>query len=523
MIKLIMKYILTHDLGTSGNKAVLFDLKLNALYQTSVKYPLYYPKQGWVEQEPEDFWNAVKKATHTLINENNINPDDIIGLIFDSQGNCTISIDEQGIPLMKCISWLDTRASAITHKYSEGKELVSGYNYETLNMFLEITGGAPGLNGKDPISHIQWLKQYELDIYKKTYKFLNVKDFIVYKCTNNAITSVDLGNVSWMMDSDLNKLNWSDIILDKFEIDKQKLPEVKKSTDVAGNLTKNAAKKLGLRTDLPVFVGSLDFTAGALGSGAINEKHLIVCLGTADFVAAHISEQKKNIAYYTGSICSAQNIYLCVSKQETGAICLDWIVNQMFKGELEKYKNNPKELYKNLDDTVEESEAGAKNLIFTPWMYGERSPINDSNVRGGFYNLSLDHKRADLLRAVYEGVAFNIKWGLTYVERLVGKSNQINAIGGGAKSNVWCQILADILEKNINKVAEPDLASNRGIAIIAMVGSGILKDFSAAIPLIQIEKSFKPNPNSKKIYKKIYREFTKIYERNTKMFENLNV
>ncbi|MEE9574044.1 MAG: FGGY-family carbohydrate kinase [Candidatus Neomarinimicrobiota bacterium] len=516
------KYILTHDLGTSGNKAVLFDLKLNALYQTKVNYPIYYPKQGWVEQEPEDFWNAVIKATHTLIHENNINPEDIIGLIFDSQGNCTIPIDQQGSPLMRAISWLDTRASSITHKYSEGEDLVSGYNYETLNIFLNNTGGAPGLNGKDPVSHIIWLKENDSEIYDKTYKFFNVKDFVVYKCTNNAITSVDLGNTSWMMDSDLNKLNWSDVILDKFEIDKQKLPEVKKSTDVAGNLTKEAAEELGLISGLPVFVGSIDLTSGALGSGAINEKELIVCLGTADFVAAHISEQKKNIAYYTGSICSAQNNYLCISKQETGAACLDWIANQMFKGELEKYKNNPKELYEFLNSTVEGTEAGAKNIIFTPWMYGERAPINDSNVRGGFYNLSLAHKRADLLRAVYEGVAFNIKWGLTYVERLVGKSKQINAIGGGCKSDIWCQILADILEKNINKVAEPDLACNRGLAIIAMVGSGILQDFSEAIPLIQIEKSFTPNPEPKKIYKKIFREFTKIYERNTKMFENLN-
>ena len=515
------KYILTHDLGTSGNKAVVFDLKLNSLYQTKVNYPIYYPKQRWVEQESEDFWNSVIRATHTLVNENNINPDDIIGLIFDSQGNCTIPIDEQGIPLMKCISWLDTRASTITHRYSEGEDLVAGYNFETLNMFLDNTGGAPGLNGKDPISHIQWIKKYETDIYERTYKFLNVKDFIVYKCTNRAIISIDLGNISWMMDS--NKLNWSDKILDKFEIDKQKLPEIKKSTDVAGYLTKKAAEELGLKPDTPVFVGSLDFTAGALGSGAINEKQLIVGLGTADFVAAHISEEKRNIPYYTGTMYSAQNYYLCISKQETGAACLDWIANQMFKGELEKYEDNPKELYKYLDNIVEESEAGAKNLIFTPWMYGERSPINDSNVRGGFYNLSIDHKRADLLRAVYEGVAFNIRWGLTYVERLVGRSNQINAIGGGSKSNVWCQILADILEKNINKVAEPDLASNRGLAVIALVGSGILRDFSEAIPLIQIEKSFKPSPDSKKIYKKIYREFTKIYERNTKMFENLNI
>ncbi|MFX0072246.1 MAG: FGGY-family carbohydrate kinase [Candidatus Hermodarchaeota archaeon] len=255
----------------------------------------------------------------------------------------------------------------------------------------------------------------------------------------------------------------------------------------------------------------------------MNEKQLVVCLGTADYAAAHISEPKKNIAYYTGSIYSAQNNYLCISKQETGAACLDWIIYQMFKGEVEKFENNPNELYEFLNSTVEESDVGAKNLIFTPWMYGERSPINDSNVRGGFYNLNLDHKRADLLRAVYEGVAYNVKWGLTYVERLVGKSKQINAVGGGCKSDIWCQILADVIEKNVNKVVEPDLACNRGLAIIVMVSLGKLNDFSDAIPLIQIEKTFNPNPDTKKVYKKIFREFTKIYERNLKMFENLNV
>lgn len=325
------------------------------------------------------------------------------------------------------------------------------------------------------------------------------------------------------MDTNPDKFNWSEKILNKFKIDKEKLPEIKKSTELAGKLTKNAAEKLGLKPEIPVIVGSFDGTAAAIGSGAILNNQIHICLGTADWIATHISERKKDLMHYTGSICSAKDNYLCLSKQETGGTCLDWIKNQMFKEEVDKYKENPKELYKYLDSIVEKIEPGAKNLLFTPWMYGERSPINDANLRGGFYNLSLDHERADLLRALYEGIAFNIKWGLKFVEKLVGTTESINFIGGGAKSDIWCQILADILERNINQMDEPDFGSVRGAAIIALVGLGIFKDFSEAIKLIKVKNSYKPNIDNKKIYDKLFSEYIKIYKRNKKMFKNLNV
>ena len=156
-------------------------------------------------------------------------------------------------------------------------------------------------------------------------------------------------------------------------------------------------------------------------------------------------------------------------------------------------------------------------------MFGERSPINNPNVRGGFYNLSLEHTRDDILRSVYEGVAYNIKWSLFYLEKLVGKSDEINCIGGGAKSDAWCQILADILERKIVQVELPDLAAAKGSAIISMVGLGILKDFSEAIPLIKINKVFIPNIDNKKIYDKLFNEYKNIYKRNKNMFKKLNL
>jgi len=517
------KYILAHDLGTSGSKIVLFDLNLNIISQLKINYPIYYPKQGWAEQNPKDFWDAVKNGTNTLIQNANINSDEIIALTFDCQMNCTIPIDNNGNPLMNAISWLDTRAALITRKFSKGMIKISGYGLKKLLMFLKITGGAPGFNGKDPISHILWMKEVNPEMYEKTHKFLSVKDFIIHKCTNKAVTSRDLGNTSWMMDSNPDQFVWSNKILNKYKIDKEKLPEIRKSTEIAGKLTNEASNELKLKSGIPVFVSSGDLTSAAIGAGTIFDNRLVICLGTADWVAAHTSKRVKDLLHYTGCISSAQENYLCISKQETGASCLDWIAEKMFTSEVEKYKEKPNDLYLYLDSVIKSVEIGSKNLIFTPWMFGERSPINDPNVRGGFYNLSLEHTRFDILRSIYEGVAYNIKWSLNYVEKLVGKTDEINCIGGGAKSDIWCQILADILERKIIQMENPELAAAKGSVIISMVGLGILKQFSDAISLIKVKKVFTPNRENKKIYNKLFNEYVHIYKRNKKMFKRLNL
>ncbi|MFX1390740.1 MAG: FGGY-family carbohydrate kinase [Promethearchaeota archaeon] len=516
-------YILTHDLGTSGNKAVLFDLELNVISKIKKEYPLFYPTLGCAEQHCEDYWIAVKEATNTLIQQSKIDPNKIIALSVDCQMNCTIPIDKHGNSLMNCISWLDSRAAPITKRFSKGLIKIAGYGLRNLLMFLKITGGAPGFNGKDPISHILWIKQSLPDIYEKTYKFLSVKDFIIFRCTKNAVTSRDLGHTSWMMNSNPGVFEWSDKILNKFKIDKEKLPEIKKSTDIAGELSIEASKELNLNKGIPVFVSSGDLTSAALGSGGILDNQMIICLGTADWVGAHTSKRVKDITHYTGSISSSQDNYLCISKQETGAACLDWFLDQMFNSELNNYGGKTKDLYLNLDSIIERVDVGSKNLIFTPWLFGERSPINDPNVRGGFYNLSLEHSKNDILRAVYEGIAYNIKWALKYVEKLIGKSDEIYFIGGGARSDFWCQILADILERKILQMENPELAAAKGSAINAMVGLKILNAFSDAIPFIKVKKVFSPNTKNKDTYSKLYNEYLKIYKRNKKMFKTLNL
>jgi xylulokinase len=516
------KYVIAYDFGTSGNKAAIFDSQLNCIAQTKEEYPIYYPKPGWAEQDAEDFWKSVVITTQRLIQESSINPEDVKALVSTCQMNCTIPIDKEGKPLMNCISWLDTRAEDIILKIMHGWPMIKGfYSVKKILKWIKITGGGPGPQGKDPVSHYLWIKETMPEIYNKTPKFLSVKDFIIYRCTKNAVISKDLGNTTWLMQKDPENLIWSEYFLEKLNLDRDKLPEIKDTHDIAGELTKEAAKELGLKPGIPVFVGSGDLTCVAIGSGGILNNQGIICLGTADWIGTHIDNRKEDIIHYVGTIHSAQNNYLCISKQETGAACLDWLKDILFMDLVKEYNNNSPEIYKKLDEIVEKSDAGANNLIFTPWMAGERSPLNSFMARGGLLNLRLDHARKDILRAVYEGVALNVKWGLIYLEKMVGKFDNLNFIGGGAKSDAWSQIMADVTNRTINQMEDPGLGGTKGATIIALVGLGEFKTFSEAVPLIKVKKRYTPNPENAPVYSKIFNEFANYYKRNRKMFKNL--
>ncbi len=513
------KYIIAHDTGTTSNKAVLLNLKGEIVAHASAEYPVFYPQTGCAEQQPSDWWDAVTKTTNKIIRETNVNPSDILAIIFTTQMSGTLPIKSDGEPLMPCMIWLDTRAKKQAEKMSEGLIKIAGYNLFSLLTFLRITGGIYGHVGKDPICKILWLKEKQPKTYAETYKILDCKDYLVYKCTGNFVTSRDCANIWWMMDTRKGKFGWSDTILKKYGIDRSKLPEIRKATDIAGKLTLEAASEMGLCEGIPVVVGAGDVASAAIGSGAVKEKKIHAYVGTSSWLGCHLSQRKKDLFHYIGSICSANpDMYLCVAEQETAGACLDWLKNNLFKD-----RQIQGEIYKVFDEIAAKINPGANGLIFTPWLFGERTPLDDPTVRGGFYNLSLEHSREHMIRAVLEGVALNLKWALVYMEKLAGKAENVNIIGGGALSDVWCQIFADVLNRSINRVCDPKEAGARGAAIIAMIALGYQKSFEDAENLVKIDAVFKPYRKNVTAYEKIFREFKSIYKNNRAMYRRLNV
>ncbi|MEM3553483.1 MAG: FGGY-family carbohydrate kinase [Candidatus Bathyarchaeia archaeon] len=512
------KYILAHDTGTTSNKAVLVGLNGEIVGHTSAEYPVYYPKKGCAEQHPQDWWNAVTKTTRELLDKAKVKPSEVAAIIFTTQMSGTLPVDSNGEPLMPCMIWLDTRAKEQAEKMSKGLIKVAGYGLLTLIRFLSITGGIYGHVGKDPICKILWVKETQPKIYNETYKFLDCKDYLVYKCTGNFVISRDYANIWWMMDTRKGRFNWSDTILKKYGIDKAKLPEIRKATDVAGKLAPEAAAGMELLEGIPVIVGAGDVASAAVGSGAVREGKIHAYVGTSGWLGCHLSERKKDLFHYIGSICSANpDTYLCVAEQETAGACLDWLKDTMFKESLEA------DVYKLFSEMAAKVKPGADGLIFTPWLFGERAPLDDPTVRGGFHNLSLEHTREHMVRAVFEGVALNIKWALFYMEKLAGKAESINIIGGGAISDVWCQIFADALNKKINRVSDPKEAGAKGAAIIATIALGHIKSFEDSEKLVKIDAVYEPNPQNAAVYERIFKEFQNIYKNNKQMYRRLNL
>jgi xylulokinase len=515
------KLFLSYDIGTTNLKAALLDAKLNILGVTSGTYPIYIPQKGYAEQDPLDWWGGVVKATNQLLRESTIDISKISGIVFSGQTLSTVLIDRKGQPLMRSMTWMDARAAREAKKLvGSGLIKISGYNLFSLLRFLRITGGGPGLAGKDHLPRIIWLKENIPETYRDTYKFLDSNGFMIYKATGKTVISGFDAHLTWMMDTRPGAYNWSTTLLKKYGIESEKLPEIKRSIDIAGKLTSEAAKQLNVPEGIPVIVGAGDVASVAVGSGAVKENDYFLYIGTSDFMGKHMYQRKTDVSHYMGGIYSAiPGMYLYTGEQETAGTCLDWAKDQFFK-DIEKEQLG--KVYDEMNEAAGRVPAGSKGLMFTPWLSGEKTPIDNHSIRGGFHNLSIEHNRDYAVRAVMEGVALNIRWAYRAMEKKVGESEWVNFVGGGAKGKVWCQIVADVLGREVRQVENPSQAGVRGATMIATVALGIYRDFLTAAEGVRITEVFKPNPRKSKLYDALFVEFKKLYESNKDICRELN-
>ncbi len=519
------KFIVSHDMGTSGDKAILVTIHGEIVDYVKQDYPMYHPQPNFAEQDPNDWWQAICTTTRNVMRKANVSARDIVGMTFSSQMQNVLPVAADGTPLRPAISWLDGRSADIMWEKLWYPPRIMGYNIFNLLKFLRLTGGAPGHTGKDQIGKILWLKQHQPEIFEKTHKFLDAKDYIIFQLTGNFITSVDLAVIWWLLDTRQNRNQWHPDLCKLADITPDKLATVKPSAEIAGHLTPAAAEKTGLLPGTPIINGSGDLSAAALGSGAIDEGELHISIGTSGWVAGHFTKRKIDLAHYTGCIGSTNpaKYYLGMAHQETAGICLEWLKNKvLYHKEQLREERQVAEIYQVLDQLAEQAGPGADGLIFTPWMYGERCPIDDDHVRAGLFNVGLNHGREHIIRAVFEGIAFNTRWAMETLEKLYWKVPALNIIGGGAKSDIWCQIVADITNRSIRRVKNPQQAGARGIALLASMTLGYIPAFEAIKKYIQIDRTFEPNPANRQLYDRLFKEFKNLYRQNKHWFARMN-
>jgi xylulokinase len=519
------KYILAIDHGTSGLKVAIVSIYGEIIDFEYVQTPTFFLKDGGAEQDPEDWWNALIAASKRLIKRRTVSVDDIEAVSVSSTFSSTVAVDKHGNHLMNCLTWMDSRGAAYVENIVKGFPSVEGYGLSKALLSIYITGGGPSLTGKDDIAHVLLVQNEYPEIYKKTYKFLGSKDYLNLKLTGEFAASFDSIMLFWVTDiRDIQNVKYSDYLINFFNIDKNKLPILKRSTDTLGVVLPEVAEQLGLNKETKVVMGSPDHQAALIGSGAVRDYEGHIYIGTSSWVECLVPYKKTDLFHKIASLPAAiPGKYQVLNEQDIAGGCLSFLLENLahFKNESnsnEKY-DDP---YQKLSDIASRVPAGSDKLIFTPWLNGERAPVDDSNLRGCFFNISMRTNKDHFVRAVFEGVAYNTKWSFQYVEKFIKrKMDTLTIIGGGAISDVWCQIFADVLDRRIRKVKNPRETNARGAAFLASASLGYI-NFHDIPDLMEYEKIFEPNPEHRQIYDELFKEFLNIYSQNKSIFKRLN-
>jgi len=519
------KYILAIDLGTSGAKVGLFSIYGDAFDWEFEPVPLYLLPNGGAEQDANDWWRAIATASKRLLSKSPTPRDDVIAVCASTHGAGTVPVDRAGNCLMRAMIWLDARGAEHVQKLVGGLINLVGYDVVKLLRWINLTGGVPFLSGKDGFGHALYIKHEFPEIYRSTFRFLDVLDYVNFRLTGKFVTTGDSVVARWVTDNrNPAHITYHDGLIRASTIDRAKFPDIVRSIDVLGPLLPQVADDLGLRRDVQVVAGAFDIPAAAIGAGAVDHYAAHLYLGTSSWIATHLPFKKTDLFSTMASMpCAIPDRFLLIATQETAGGNLTWLRdNILYHQDALLTMETPENFFAALNQVAEQAPAGSHGLIYTPWLYGERAPVDDTWIRAGIHNLSLENTRADIVRAVLEGVAFNTRWILGPVEKFCGRPiSPINLVGGGANSNVWCQIHADVLNRAIRQVKDPILANARGAALIASVGLGYT-NFDAISKHVQFQNEYQPNPAHRALYDKLFAEFVNLYKQNKGIYERLN-
>jgi len=503
-------FILAHDLGTTGNKATLFDREGRLVARAFSGYDTVHPEPTWAEQDPRDWWRAVIEATRALLAESRIAAGDIAVIAFSGQMMGCLPVDAAGRPLRRCIIWADQRAVAQAARLAErvGEERV----YRITGHRVSPTYSAPKM---------MWVRDNEPDVFAQTYKFLHVKDYIAYRMTGAFVT--DCSDASGMSIYDLERGEWSDEILQALELDAGMLPEVHNSTDVVGELTKLAAEELGLRAGIPVVIGGGDGASAAVGAGAVKEGPAYNYIGSSSWVsfgaARPIYDPGRRIFNWAHMVPGM--FAPCGTMQAAGG-SYQWLRRQICWSETVEASETGDDAYEVMNRRAAESVPGARGLLFLPYLQGERSPHWNPRARGAYVGLQVTHTRADLIRATLEGISMNLRTILQSFLDAGACINEVILIGGGAKGALWRQILADVFGRPTLQPRLLEEATSLGAAIAGGVGVGLFRDFSVAERCIEIVDRHTPDPAAQAVYDRLYPVFLEAYRALVPVFDQLH-
>lgn len=500
------QYLIAYDIGTSGTKASLFTTDGTLVSSDTETYEICYESGGRAEQDPEDWWKAVVAASRKLIL--GINAAHICAVSFSGQMMGCVVVDQEGNPLRRAIIWSDTRAEDEERELKE--KLGEDRGYLLLGHRISCSYS---------IEKFMWLKKHEPEVYKKTYKMLQAKDYIIMKMTGAFVS--DYSDASGTNGLDISKLCWSKEILDAAGIDMDKMPQLHQSTDVAGSLREDAAALLGLWAGMPVVLGGGDGPCATLGAGCIEDKQYYLTFGTS----AWIGGTSKNVFLdYEKVLFTFAHVipgyYAPTGTMQAAGASYSYIKKTFCSEETEeagKQRTNP---YNLLNRLAEHSPVGAKNLLYLPYPMGERAPRWNSTATASFMGITMEHTKADYVRAVLEGVAMNLAVILR-AHRKYADIHRLILTGGGAKGDIVVRILSDVLGCEMIRPNHVEEATSMAAAVLAGIGVGLYKDARAINRFLKLENTTIPIAENEAYYRKRIRVFDDCYKAMTNVYADL--
>ena len=500
------RHAIAIDLGTTALKVGLVSLRGEIVATRSAEFAVDLGTGGRATIDAERWWDAVRDAVRALARE------DVVAICCTGLWASTVPADASGAPVAPAVLWWDTQGEPYSRAVIAGP--VAGLKPSAALRWVRKTGAAPSTTGADPIGHMLHLANDRPDVHAAARWYLEPIDWLALRLTGVAAASHASMAAAMLTDNrDTTTCAYDVDLVRRAGVDAAKLPPLVPVGSVVGVVRDDVAADLGLPAGVQVVTGLPDLHTAAIGTGAARDFEAHVAISTSSWIGCTVPFKKTDVAHQIASLPGFRpGSYVVANSHETAGRCLQWARDALAPGMA-------------LDDVTAlagTSPAGAGDVLFTPWLIGERSPVDDRRARAGFHNISITTTRADLFRAVLEGVAFNARWLHEYVERFCKQRlDPVRIFGGGAVSDLWCQIHADVMDRTVERVADPRNTGIRGAALFAGLSLGDVR-LEEVRDLVPVERTFRPDPANRAAYEPLFAEFPGLHSSQKKLFRRLN-
>ncbi len=489
-------YVIGVDIGTTSTKSVLFNTKGVLITSHTIEYPLYSPKPDIAEQDPEEIFRAVIGTIQHVVQVSGVSSSSVICVSFSSAMHSVIAVDVDGRPLSRCITWADNRSAFWTEQI---KNEMNGHQ-------IYLRTGTP-LHPMAPLSKLTWLRHAEPDMFTRTHKFISIKEYVFYKLFKQFVVDYSIASATGMFN--LTKLAWDDEALQVAGVSAERLSEPVPTTFRLTGIDAHWAAEMNLPATTPFVVGASDGVLSNLGVNAIDPGTVAVTIGTSGAIRTvtdrPVTDPKGRIFCYA----LTEDLWVIGGPVNNGGMIFRWLRDQLCSAEMETSLRLGKDPYEVLSEIASLVPPGSDGLLFHPYLTGERAPLWNANARGSFFGLGLHHKKQHMIRAVLEGVIFNLYTVFMALEELIGQPKKIQATGGFARSELWRQMMADIFNQEV-QVPESFESSCLGAAILGLYSVGEVDSLHVVSTMMGTSHKHVPNKDNVERYQELSRIFVRM-------------